>query len=193
MNNKPYILGIGGSPRKNGNTDILMEEIMKGARGAHSEIIQLRDHEKNQCTGCENCRVGNCSIYDDGLKETIAKMSEADGLVIGTPVYMYNVTGLTKIFLDRLYPLYKFSPDRRSWESRLPSGKKALIFAVGEQEEGISCPALSLDALRMPLKDLGYEIVDELVAAGFYDKAEVKRDSSVMINFRRAGEKLSQK
>lgn len=102
MNKK--VLVIASSPRKQGNSDMLCDEFIRGAKetGNITERIYLRDKNINYCTGCGFCfdHQGECSQKDDML-ELKQKMMEADVIVMATPVYFYTMTGQLKTFIDR--------------------------------------------------------------------------------------------
>ena len=104
------VIAINGSPRKNGNTytsikrvcDILEKE------GIETEIIQVGDKTFGGCRACGACaKLGKCAFGDkDGLNEIGEKMSEADGIIIGSPVYYADINGTLKSFLDRVFYTY---------------------------------------------------------------------------------------
>jgi len=101
------IIGIIGSPRKDGNTAYLVEKALEAAKdaGADVELINLRTKEIVSCIACDICKsTGECAIYDD-MPEIISKIQEAEGLIIGSPVYFGNVSSQIKIFMDRSRPL----------------------------------------------------------------------------------------
>lgn len=178
------ILGISGSPRKNGNTDIILQEIISGAGESEikAEIIFLRDYVITPCIGCEKCRKDlTCSQFYDGMTLLYSKIEEADILVLGSPVYNYNITSLMKSFIDRLYPYYIFSDDRpRKYQSRLTNKKRSgIIFSICEQTERKEM-GFAIEAMTRPLEALGYEIVETLPISGFFDKGAVKRDLSLL-------------
>jgi len=101
------ITGIIGSPRKDGNTAYLVEKALEAAKdaGADVELINLGTKEIVSCIACDICKsTGECAIYDD-MPEIISKIQEAEGLIIGSPVYFGNVSSQIKIFMDRSRPL----------------------------------------------------------------------------------------
>jgi multimeric flavodoxin WrbA len=101
------IVGIGGSPRKNGNTDILLNEAISGTKrhDVNTEILYLRDFRISPCLGCFNCaEKGECAIKDD-MTFIKNKMIEADGIIFATPVYFWSMSGQMKVFLDRTISL----------------------------------------------------------------------------------------
>ncbi len=106
------ILGIVGSPSKEGNTEILVAESPAAAQEAGAEVEMLTIADKNiaPCDGCESCRVTRkCKINDD-MQEIYAKLSAADGIIFGTPVYFWTVTAQMKALMDRTY---SYLPGRR--------------------------------------------------------------------------------
>ena len=97
------VLGIVGSPRKNGNTDIMVTEALKAAaeNDAETEKLYLTDFDLKPCDGCKTCfETGECHIPDD-LKKLYNQLKAADALVLGSPVYFHHVTAQMKIFIDR--------------------------------------------------------------------------------------------
>jgi Multimeric flavodoxin WrbA len=98
------IIAISGSPRVNGNTDILLNEALQAAKseGAQTQLIRLSDYKLEPCQACMSCATaGKCARKDDG--ETLYKLlTEADGIVLGAPSYFQNVPGPMKIFIDRM-------------------------------------------------------------------------------------------
>lgn len=99
------ILAINGSPRKNGNTALLIHEMFKifEAEGFQTELVQLGNKPVHGCTACAKCKEeqdGRCHIKNDHLNLCIGKMLEADGIIIGSPVYFADVTTEIKALID---------------------------------------------------------------------------------------------
>ena len=180
------VLGIGGSPRKRGNSDVLVDRVLRGARdaGNETEIIQLRDYTFQPCIGCERCRKDlRCTGLQDEMQQLYPKIENSRGIVLVSPVYCYTVSALMKAFLDRLYCYYEFSEQRPGWyASRLAGqGRKAVIVAVGEQatlEEGGMDAALVV--LRRNLDVLGFEVVGELPVLGVFERGAVLKRPDVL-------------
>lgn len=104
------ILAIQGSPRpKVSNTELLLQEFLKGARsqGAQTETVYLKEKKINFCVGCYTCwtKTPGICVYKDDMPEILRKIRECDIIVYATPLYNYNVTGLFKAFQDRTLPL----------------------------------------------------------------------------------------
>lgn len=101
MNKKVLILS--GSPRKNGNSDILCNEFMKGATESGNEVEKIRVTEKKIgfCRACYACKgTGVCAIKDD-MAEILQKMIDADVIVLASPVYFYSIDAQLKALIDR--------------------------------------------------------------------------------------------
>lgn len=97
------VLILSGSPRKNGNSDILCDEFMKGAQKAGHRVEKIRVAEKNigYCRGCYACKnTGICAIRDD-MADVLQKMIDADVLVLASPVYFYSIDAQLKAVIDR--------------------------------------------------------------------------------------------
>ena len=100
------VIAFNGSPRKEGNTyqslQAVIGELQK--EGIETEVIQLGGKSIHGCTACYKCfnnKDKECSIKDDEVNDYIKKMIEADGIIIGSPVYFSNVTSEVKAFIDR--------------------------------------------------------------------------------------------
>ena len=191
------ILGIAGSPRKGGNSDVLMKRILKGARdeGIATEEIQLRDYQFQPCNGCERCRKDKrCTGLQDGMQLIYPKIRESGGMVVISPIYSYNMTALMKAFIDRLYSFYDFSDERPgNWSSQLANqGRKAMIAVVGEQntrkEGGMD---LTLETIRRNIEALGYEVTDELPVLGIFHKGRVREYPQVLEQAEALGRRLA--
>ncbi|MFC2010466.1 flavodoxin family protein [Chloroflexota bacterium] len=101
------ILGLSCSPRKSGNTAILVAEALDGARseGGEVELYSLAGKEIKPCDGCNSChKTGKCHINDD-MQAIYPKLLEADGIIFGTPVYFHAMTAQAKALIDRTFVL----------------------------------------------------------------------------------------
>lgn len=98
------VLILSGSPRKSGNSDLLCDEFLKGADEAGHEVekIFLRDKQIAYCNACYYCQKsgGECAIKDD-MAEILEKISEADVIVLASPVYFYSIDAQMKAVIDR--------------------------------------------------------------------------------------------
>jgi multimeric flavodoxin WrbA len=187
-----HILGVSGSPRRGGNSDLILDSILKGT-GAEADILHLSDIEFSSCVGCERCRKDKiCTRFEDGLTLWYDRISEAMGIVLVSPVYNYNITSWMKAFIDRLYCFYDFDDERpRGWSSRLAGqGRAAALAVVAEQMEEKDL-GLAMQALRMPIKAFGYEIAGEVPVLGKFEAGIVAKDPDVMKRAVELGKKLA--
>jgi multimeric flavodoxin WrbA len=128
------IIGISGSPRVDGNTEVLVRAALEGAKlkGAEIEFVALSGKKIEGCLACTECgRNGKCVIEDD-MQAIYPKMMAADGVIIGTPIYFGQMTSQTKGFIDRTYLLNKLG--------RKLEGKVGGVIAVGGRD--MSSPQL---------------------------------------------------
>ena len=158
------ILGLSCSPRKSGNTAILLEEALSGAQqeGAETDLFSVSGKDIRPCDGCWACvGTGECHIKDD-MQVLLLKMVEADGIIFGTPVYVYSMTGQAKTIMDRMISVN-------------------LANKVG----GVVVVAGSLGIID-PVKDLYFNMVirkmlpANLVAAYANNKGEVRKMEQCM-------------
>lgn len=105
------VLIINGSPKAKGNTALALQEVQQAleSQGIETEWMHVGHHAIRGCIGCGRCReLGKC-VFDDDVNEAAAKFQEADGLLIGTPVYYASPAGTLVSFLDRLFFSTPFS------------------------------------------------------------------------------------
>jgi hypothetical protein len=114
------VLAFCASPRKGGNTEVLVQESLRGAReaGAQTEYVRLHSLKIGYCTGCRKCRdagfEGVCTVNDD-MTDIYRKIKESDALIIGFPIYSGRESGQLTVFLDRCDCLARLlEPERRS-------------------------------------------------------------------------------
>lgn len=102
------ILIFNGSPRKRGNTDLLLEKVEEGIHrcGHKAEHINLAHLAIHPCTGCGHCETEGQCIFKDDMTALYAKIDAAHRIVIGSPIYFYGVTAQAKAFIDRCQVLW---------------------------------------------------------------------------------------
>lgn len=125
------MLCLCGSPRKGGNTDLLMESVMAGAaeRGVSTRKVYVADLSMSGCDACETCKTGTreCALTDD-MTPLYRDFLESDVLLIGTPVYWYGPSAQLKAVIDRLFA-FADAPG----QSPL-AGKRAIVLVALEEE-----------------------------------------------------------
>ncbi|MDI6718040.1 MAG: flavodoxin family protein [Methanomicrobiales archaeon] len=98
------VLGINGSPRgANSRTLRLVQAALRGAEsgGADTELVDVCDLDIEYCTGCGTCYATGTCVQADDFEEVWAKIQDADGIVLGSPVYIHSVTAQLKTLIDR--------------------------------------------------------------------------------------------
>lgn len=143
------ILAFNGSPRKDWNTAILLKEALKGAatQGAETELIHLYDLNYKGCISCFSCKMkngksyGRCAVNDE-LTPILKSIEEADGIILGSPVYFGTASAEMRAFMERLlYPYVVYETDPPvPFKKRISTG---LIYTMGATED--------------QMKQLGYE------------------------------------
>lgn len=128
------ILAVYGSPRRRGNTALLLEQAVQGARDAGAEVeeIVLRDLKMSPCLEIYGCKKnGRCVIQDD-FQKVYDQLLECRGLMLASPIFFYTVSAHTKILMDRCQSLWV----RKYWIDRIPFGQReakrqGLFISVG--------------------------------------------------------------
>jgi multimeric flavodoxin WrbA len=124
------IIAVNGSPRKNWNTHILLNHALKGAQsiGAQTELVNLYDLDYKGCISCLACKVkggnsvGHCAV-DDELKPVLDRIDKSDGLILGSPIYMMDVSAGMRAFLERLiYQYANFDNKEAIFTGKLKTG-----------------------------------------------------------------------
>lgn len=160
------IVVLSGSPRKGGNTDILVKAFCEGAVEHNEvEVISVNDVKVNPCTGCNSCftKEGNKCIQPDDMQMIYDKLTEADILVIASPIYFYGISAQLKAIIDRLH-----TPMRNRFKI-----KKTALLCVG----AASLPEL-FDAVilqyKMVLNFFELEDLGSVLVRGVKDKGDIE-------------------
>jgi multimeric flavodoxin WrbA len=173
------ILAIAGSPRLKGNTNYLVDQALAeaAASGAETEKIVLSQHDIKPCLAHDDCaKFPRCKQNDD-MNEILDKVCKADGVILATPVYYWDVSAQMKTFIDRNFFLY--GKDQKAKARAVGM----LIVAGGEGVE---------DALRSLNHYIGgtFKVGDDrkFVVSGFAgDAGEIKSNRSVVNEARKLG------
>jgi multimeric flavodoxin WrbA len=189
------VLGISGSRRKGSNTLSLVKEVLEGASslGAETELVNLGELKISPCRGCEACAKNMRCVIDDDLNDLVDKILSADGLVIGSPTYFYNVSADIKCLIDRLYSIETFHPDDRSCWVALPEamGAKYLVaVSVAEQKEE-RYMGFALEAMERSFNDLGFRCVTRVAALHHFKAGSVLEDEEALSDAKEAGLRLA--
>jgi len=128
------ILGVYGSPRKDGNSDLLLDQALAGARSVGAEVtsIYIRDYKMSGCLECGGCEATGVCIIKDDMQELYPLIKGADVIILSSPVFFYSLSSQLKAFIDRCQALWSERMLTKKPEKRLKyeSGRGYLI-AVG--------------------------------------------------------------
>ena len=134
------VCGIIGSPKKNGNVDLLVSQVLKGAsdQGAKTRKIYLNELRIKPCQSCGVDPYPEYCLFDDDMKEVYDALQSCDAIVLGSPVYFDTVSAQAKLMIDRCNCLmpYVERPDGTSgFERRLKKQKKGAFIAVAGTDQ----------------------------------------------------------
>ena len=136
------VLAFNGSPRKNANTETLINAVLKGAesKGAETRIVNLHSLNMKGCMGCDACKtqLGKC-VQKDDISPLLEEMADCDAVVLGSPVYWFHVSAQLKTLIDRFYCFFAWEPDPDTGEIKeirgFPEGKKFVVVTSRGDEE----------------------------------------------------------
>ena len=180
------VLCVVGSPRKNGNTHILVDRILEGAQeeGAAGELLFLGDLNVRECDGCHVCWQGRACSKNDDMNRIYPTLAESDVIVFGTPVYWYGPTALMKGFIDRF--VYFGCPQNRAYVR----GKPAAL-AIPFEEEDLEMAAPLVTFFQKSFQYLEMELAGQVLAPGVTARGEVLEHADRLEEARELGRRLA--
>ncbi len=127
-----------GSPRKEGNTAALLKGVAKSFmdNGSQVDYFDLFDMSFKDCSACMGCKKGEECIQKDALSPALQKISKADAIVIGSPIYFSAETATTKALIDRFYSFLGMGASAGQYVNRLPKGKKGVVLLTCGNPQG---------------------------------------------------------
>lgn len=135
------IMAVQGSPRSNGNTDILLKQYLKGVVDNHSDIeiteVFIQEKVIEECKGCNACQTGkiqHCILKDD-MEDFYKKYGESDIVILATPIYVFSMSSQLKKFMDRLHAA----------KSEDLMGKKYVLLTTYGDIDAISSGAINVE------------------------------------------------
>lgn len=186
------VLGLFGSPRKGGNTEILLEEALKGAEGEGAEIerLFLSDLDITPCTECHGCdSTGDCVILDE-MQKIYTKLLEADIIILASPIFFYGVTAWAKAVIDRSQALWakKYLVNDPSMGDRGKRRKGFFISVAATKGQKVFEGAIL--TVKYFFDALNAEYTGELVYRGVEGKGEILKHPKALEQAREAGRRL---
>ncbi|KAF5038259.1 NADPH-dependent FMN reductase [anaerobic digester metagenome] len=179
------VLGLVGSPKVDGNTAKMVDAILEGAaeNGAETVIYNLASLDIKGCDACHRCQETGCCAIDDDMQELYRQIEEADAVVLGSPVYMWQMTAQTKLLIDRMTAFLK-----PNFSSRLDHKKLILVFTQGIPDRDAFNSYFEYTA--GVLYYLGFDVLETIVAAGT-DNLEVAFRPRLLEKSRELGKLIS--
>ena len=173
------VLAFVGSPRKGGNTDVLMDRIIEGSRerGAEVEKIYLNDLNVRMCQACDSCRkhIEDPCVLKDDMVEVHDKLRACDAFVVGTPIYYFGPSAQTKAFLDRWYALAGAEGEGHSLKGK----RMALALAYADPNPFCSGAMNAYNIFRDAAAWVGVDLVGVVYGTG-WKPGEISGNAALM-------------
>jgi multimeric flavodoxin WrbA len=169
------IIGLIASPHKEGNTAWIVNKILEGAKeqGAETQAYYFGDLDIKPCHGCLSCHKGDqgCIINDD-MQKLYAAIEQADAIVLGSPIYMGQMSGQAKIFTDRLFAHIspRFSPH---YKEKVTKMKLVLAFTQGNPDPDMFKEYF--DYTKKMFQLLEFDVEEVVVVAGMRNEPACER------------------
>ncbi len=189
---KIKVLGIAGSPRQDGNTDLLLEEALRGAAGEGAEVkaIFLRDLNIAPCRHCDGClKTGRCVVEDD-MQWIHTELRGLDRFILASPIFFMGLTAQTKAMIDRCQALWVLK-----YVLKLPvtfgtgSERNGFFLSVG----GTAGPKLfepALATVKIFFKTLEIDYTGGLFFRSIDEKGAIKQHATALQEAFLAGQNL---
>jgi multimeric flavodoxin WrbA len=187
------ILGIAGSPRRDGNTDHLLQQVIAGAssQGAETKTVTLSELNISPCRHCDGCiKTGKC-VVDDDMQWLHIDLREADHIVLASPIFFMGVTAQTKAMIDRCQALWVIK-----YVLKLPvainpcKGRKGIFVSVGGTRlRNLFEPAIATVKSWFTTLDISY--AGELVFSGIDERETIHLHPTALKDAFAIGQKLA--
>lgn len=177
------VVALNGSPRKGGNTQMLLDASLEGAFEEGAEIIRvdLNELKYSGCQACDSCRqLGRCALRDD-LDAVFDLLDKADVLIIGTPIYFSGPTSQLKAAMDRCQSIWVRGPSR--------TGRRAGLISVAADPAANFRNTIS--EVRSFFNSIGFTSVGEMTIPGLESKGQVASMPQLLEAARALGRKLA--
>ena len=188
------ILALQGSPRRDGNTQAVLDVVLQAARqvGAETKLVELSQLENlSGCIECKTCKKNpdepGCAL-DDDMQDVLGKALESDVVVWATPVFCWAPTWLAKMAMDRFYCMFKYKKDGQI--DSLMRGRKmaAIITAGGGEDDGAD---LVKETCRRLAAFSQCDWLGAFVAANVTDPETILADTNLIERAREFGGQLA--
>lgn len=182
------VTAFSATPRKNGNSDVLAQAVLRGAESAGAVVEKVRLHgiDISPCRACDTCQKSyeaGC-VIDDDMKELLTRLVQSDGIVLASPIYFFSVAAQMKVFLDRTYAL----GGGGRWDAL--AGRRCVVaLTYGDSDPAASGVENAIGMFRDAASFLELDLVS-VVHASCNDPGEVAHNADAMGRAERAGRSL---
>lgn len=179
-----------GSPRRNGNSEILAQAVAAGfaGTGGTAEFIRLNKMAIRPCQGCGGCDATGVCVIKDEMVDIYEKVDQADRLLIVSPIYFYSLSAQTKIFIDRMQARWsrRYNLKQRFRENE---GRRGYLLATAATK-GQKLFESSELMVRYALDAMDLECGESLLVRGVDDRGAVREQEDDLIRARAFGENI---
>lgn len=175
-----------GSPRKGGNTETILRKMLQGAESKGAEVVfrDLNSMKIRGCQGCDWCKESESDfcVNKDDMQTIYEDLVCSDSVIIGSPVYMFQMSAQTKLMIDRFFGLLL-----PGFKSKIGKKKLALVFAQGAPKDSFKD---YIAATEKMLSFLKFDVTDILVASDCGDYGSVHSNTDILDRAFRIGASL---
>ena len=185
------VIAFLGSPRENGNTELLLGEAISGVEESGLKVGVFRLNKMNimPCQNCGGCEETGCCIYDDDMTQIYEAIRNADRVILASPIFFFNVSAQSKIMIDRCQA---FWCEKYLLKKTIPEGqygRKGLLLLVGgmKKEIGIQCAEATAKAFFRTISVPDHQTLAHI---GIDEKGAILKHPSALQEAYKAGQQL---
>lgn len=184
------VIGISGSPRKCGNTDLLLDEALKAARskGAKTKKVILSELIFSPCMECENIRKDGVCILKDDLRMLYSEIENSDGIILASPIFFGSVSAQTKMMIDRFQCLWLA---KNIFKTCKPQKRKVGAFICIEASTRKNFFENAKSIVKNFFATIGASYEKELLCSGVDKKGAVKKNKGCLSKAFEIGENIA--
>jgi len=188
---KLKIIAFNGSPRKGGNTELLLREAIKPLTEAGHETIvyPLNEMKIKPCQDCDCCRQTGTCLYQDDMTGIYEAIREADRIILASPVFFYNLSAQAKTMVDRCQVFWCEKYLKKNPVPAGPRGRRGLLLLVGgmKKDDTLQCAGLTAKAF---FRSISVPVHETLAYGGVDGKGEVADHPTAFQEVYEAGKRL---
>jgi multimeric flavodoxin WrbA len=173
------VFGINGSPRRGGNTDLLLDKVLEGAgsKGAQTEKVILNTLKFSPCQECENMRDDGTCIIEDDMQSLYKKIDEADVIVVASPIFFGSLSAQTKMMIDRFQCRWRL---KYILKKGVPEKKRAGVFISVEASKRKDFFENAKAIVKNLFATIDAQYKEELLCSGIDEKGSILRHPELL-------------